>query len=54
MLNVCFGTLAEAEDAARFLTSKTRRKYSVVPFPQGREGQWAIEEAKRPSLLVVK
>jgi hypothetical protein len=54
MLNVCFGTLAEAEDAARFLTSKTRRKWSVVPFPQGREGQWAVEEAKRPSLLVVK
>ena len=54
MLNVCFGTLAEAEDAARFLTNKTRRKWSVVPFPQGRKGQWAIEEAKRLSLLVVK
>ena len=54
MLNVCFGTLAEAEDAARFLTNKTRRKWSVVPFPQGREGQWAIEEAKRPLLSVVK
>jgi hypothetical protein len=46
MLNVCFGTLAEAEDAALFLTKKTRRKWSVVPFPEGREGQWAIEETK--------
>ena len=54
MLNVCFGTLAEAEDAARLLTNKPRRKWSDVPFLQGREGQWAIEEAKRPSLSVVK
>jgi hypothetical protein len=53
MLHVCFNTLAEAEDAARFLTTKTRRKWFVVPFPQGREGQWAVEEAKRPSLSVV-
>jgi hypothetical protein len=54
MLNVCFGTLAEAEDAARFLTNKTRRRWCVVPFPQGQEGQWAVEEAKRPLLSVVK
>ena len=46
MLNICFDTLAEAEDAARFLTTKTRRKWCVVPFPHGRGGQWAIEEAK--------
>ncbi|ANY82823.1 hypothetical protein BB934_31805 (plasmid) [Microvirga ossetica] len=54
MLNVCFGTLAEAEDAAWFLTKKTRRKWCAVPFPQGGQGKWAIEETKRPSLLVVK
>jgi hypothetical protein len=51
MLNVCFGTLAEAEDAARFLTSKARRKWSVVPFPQGREGQWANGPSRRRSGL---
>jgi hypothetical protein len=48
MLNVCFGTLAEAEDAAWFLTKKTRRKWCAVPFPQGREGQWAIKEVNSP------
>ena len=46
MLNVWFGTLAEAEDAARYLTNKTRRRWQVMPFPQGQDGQWAIEEAK--------
>ena len=48
MLNVCFGTLAEAEDAAWSLSKKTRRKWCAVPFPLGREGQWAIDEAKLP------
>ena len=54
MLNVCFGTLAEAEDAAQFLTSKTRKKWCVVPFPTIGRGHWAIEEAKQPSLFAVK
>ena len=54
MLNVCFGTLAEAEDAAQFLTSKTRKKWCVVPFPKIGRGHWAIEEAKQPSLFAVK
>jgi hypothetical protein len=52
MLNVCFGTLAEAQDAARFLTTKTRKKWCVLPFPQGGQGKWAIEETKSPSFPV--
>jgi hypothetical protein len=46
MLNICFDTLVEAEDAARFLTTKTRRKWCAVPFPERGEGKWAVEEEK--------